>query len=384
MRKTIGICVWAALLCAGPGAVAQEASGAKAQEAEKAPGRRLRVQFQETRQQGEATPASRPWSLLLHADAGRARLFIGTMAAITWSEKDGPTTIFKNVGVTAEVTVTTLPDGRYAVDGWFEASQRRRMPTGPGEAPVTAGNPILQAVQAQARLTLREGEKVLDLLARHPKTAYHISLKLARRFVSDTPPPALVDRMAQTYLKTDGDIRAVLRTMLDSPEFWSAEAYRAKIKTPFELVVSAARAVATQPGVPAMLVQWTGRIGQPLYQYEAPTGYPDTAESWVNTGALLNRMNFSLALTGNRLPGVRTDVAALLGDPARPGDSAASLDKAIDVLLGGQVSPETRRTLEARLNDPQILQASLDDPVREINYGVVAGLVLGAPEFQRR
>ena len=231
---------------------------------------------------------------------------------------------------------------------------------------------------------VREGEKVLDLLARHPKTAYHISLKLARRFVSDTPPPALVDRMAQTYLKTDGDIRAVLRTMLDSPEFWSAEAYRAKIKTPFELVVSAARAVATQPGVPAMLVQWTGRIGQPLYQYEAPTGYPDTAESWVNTGALLNRMNFSLALTGNRLPGVRTDVAALLGDPARPGDSAASLDKAIDVLLGGQVSPETRRTLEARLNDPQILQASLDDPVREINYGVVAGLVLGAPEFQRR
>jgi len=179
MSKTIGICVWAALLCAGPGAVAQEASGAKAQEAEKAPGRRLRVQFQETRQQGEATPASRPWSLLLHADAGRARLFIGTMAAITWSEKDGPTTIFKNVGVTAEVTVTTLPDGRYAVDGWFEASQRRRMPTGPGEAPVTAGNPILQAVQAQARLTLREGETVPFASAVDPVTGEVVRIDLA-------------------------------------------------------------------------------------------------------------------------------------------------------------------------------------------------------------
>jgi hypothetical protein len=179
MRKMIGTCVWAALLAAGPGAVAQEASGAKAQEAEKAPGRRLRVQFQETRQQGEATTASRPWSLLLHADAGRARLFIGTMAAITWSEKDGPTTIFKNVGVTAEVTVMTLPDGRYAVDGWFEASHRLRMPTGPGEAPVTAGNPILQAVQAQARLTLREGETVPFASAVDPVTGEVVRIDLA-------------------------------------------------------------------------------------------------------------------------------------------------------------------------------------------------------------
>ena len=230
---------------------------------------------------------------------------------------------------------------------------------------------------------VRDGEKVLDLLARDPKTAQHISLKIARRFVSDMPPPALVDRMAQTFLKTDGDIRAVLRTMLDSPEFWSAEAYRAKIKTPFELVASAARVLGSDTTVPAMLVQWTGRIGQPLYQYEAPTGYPDKAESWVNTGALLNRLNFSLTLAGNRLPGVHTDTEALLSG-APPGDSKAALDKAVDVLLGGQVSPETRRTLENNLNDPQILQASLDDPIREINHGVVAGLVLGAPEFQRR
>ncbi len=230
---------------------------------------------------------------------------------------------------------------------------------------------------------IRDGQRVLDLLARHPNTARHVSRKLARRFVSDKPPEALVERMAQTFQRTDGDIRAVLRVMLDSPEFWSPESHRAKIKTPFELVASAARAVGVDADVSATLVQWTGRIGQPLYQYQAPTGYPDTAESWVNTGALLNRLNFSLALASNRLPGVRVDTAALLGG-AQPADSTATLNKAIDVLLGGQVSPETRRTLEARLSDPQVVQASLDDPIRQINHGVVAGLVLGAPEFQRR
>jgi uncharacterized protein (DUF1800 family) len=229
---------------------------------------------------------------------------------------------------------------------------------------------------------MRDGQKVLDLLSRNPKTAQHISLEIARRFVSDAPPPALVDRMTKTFLKTDGDIRAVLRTMLDSPEFWSAEAYRAKIKTPFELVASAARAVGSEVSVPAMLVQWSGRIGEPLYQYEAPTGYPDVAESWVNTGALLNRLNFSLALAGNRLPGVKTDAMALFGGPQ--GDSSAVLDKALTALLGGQVSAESRRTLEDHLSDPQILQASLDDPIRQVNSGMVAGLVLGTPEFQRR
>jgi uncharacterized protein (DUF1800 family) len=229
---------------------------------------------------------------------------------------------------------------------------------------------------------IRDGQQVLDLLARHPNTARHLSLKLARRFVSDHPPEALVQRMAQTYLQSDGDIRAVVRAMLDSPEFWSREAYRAKIKTPLELVASAARAVGGEADVPWMLAQWIGRIGQPLYQCQPPTGYADTADAWVNTGALLNRLNFSLALAGNRLPGIRVSTATLLG--AETSDSGAVLEKAIDVLLGGQASPETRRTLEAHLRDPQILQARLDDPIRQVNQGVIAGLVLGAPEFQRR
>ena len=230
---------------------------------------------------------------------------------------------------------------------------------------------------------MRDGEEVLDLLARDPHTAHHLSFEIARHFVSDNPPDALVDRMAQTYASTDGDIRAVLHTMIYSPEFWSHDAYRAKIKTPFELVASAARAIGAESDVPLALVQWTGRIGEPLYQCQPPTGYSDKADAWVSTGALLNRLNYSLALAGNRLPGVRTDVRRLLaGDgSAQP---AAVLDQAIAVLLSGEASPQTRETLEKQMNDPRVLQASLDDPITQVNEGMVAGLVLGAPEFQRR
>ncbi len=189
--------------------------------------------------------------------------------------------------------------------------------------------------------------------------------------------------MAQTYESTDGDIRAVLHTMIYSPEFWSRESYRAKIKTPFELVASAARAVGAETGLPLTLVQWTGRIGEPLYQCQPPTGYSDKADAWVNTGALLNRLNYSLALTGNRLAAVRTDIPSLLGaDSASKPD--AVLDAAIALLLSGEVSAQTRATLEKQMNDPRVLQASLDDPVTRVNSAMIAGLVLGAPEFQRR
>jgi uncharacterized protein (DUF1800 family) len=230
---------------------------------------------------------------------------------------------------------------------------------------------------------MKDGEEVLGLLARDPHTAHHLSLEIARHFVSDNPPEALVNRLAQAYLETDGDIRSVLHTMVYSPEFWSRDTYRAKIKTPLELVASAARTVGADIDVPFLLVQWTARIGEPLYQCQPPTGYPDKADAWVNTGALLNRLNYSLTLTGNRLPGVRVDIPALLGS----GDSAqpdATLDRAIAVLLSGEASLETRQTLQKQMSDPQVLQASLDDAVKQINEGLIAGLVLGAPEFQRR
>src|SRR6266550_2177251 len=179
------------------------------------------------------------------------------------------------------------------------------------------------------------------------------------------------------------DGEEVLDAMIYSPEFWSKDVYRTKIKTPFELVVSATRAVDAEVDVPFALVQWTNRIGQPLYQCEPPTGYSNKADAWVNTGALLNRMNFSLALTGNRLRGTQVNIETLLGERAAT-DPHATLNRAVQALLGGQLSQQTRETLEKQLADPQILQASLDDPVKQVNAAMIAGLVLGSPEFQRR
>jgi uncharacterized protein (DUF1800 family) len=231
---------------------------------------------------------------------------------------------------------------------------------------------------------MKDGEQVIELLAKNPNTAKFISTKLARRFVSDNPPPALVARMTKEFQSSDGDIRAVMKTMIYSPEFWSRETYRAKVKTPFELVVSTARALGTDVDTPMPLVQWTGRIGEPLYQCQPPTGYSDKADAWVNTGALLNRLNYSLALASNKVRGSRSDTASLLGVDDTGGDAKAALDRAVQVFLGGQTSPTTVETLQKQLDSPQILQAKLDDPIKRVDLGVVAGLVLGAPEFQRR
>ncbi len=244
---------------------------------------------------------------------------------------------------------------------------------------------------------MKDGEQVLDILASDPHTAQHLSFEIAQHFVSDNPPQALVDRMAKTYLATDGDIRAVLHTMIYSPEFWSHDAYRAKIKTPFELVVSAARAVGADVDIPLPLVQWVGRIGEPLYQCQPPTGYSWKADAWVNTGALLNRLNYTLTLASNHVRATTVDTTTLLAETDTGGakgnspssgqmgnDPAAVLNRAIAVLLSNEISDQTRQTLEKQLDNPQILQASLDDPVKQINRGYVAGLVLGAPEFQRR
>jgi uncharacterized protein (DUF1800 family) len=233
---------------------------------------------------------------------------------------------------------------------------------------------------------MKDGEEVVDLLSKNPNTAKFISTKLARRFVSDTPPPALVQRMSKTFLKSDGDIREVMRTMIYSPEFWSRDAYRAKVKTPFELVVTSVRALGTDIDTPMPLVQWVNRIGEPLYQCQPPTGYSDTAATWVNTGALLNRLNFSLALAGNKIRGSRSDVAAVIGANVAndPNSAKDALDRAVQVFLGGQIGPNTVETLEKQLENPQVVQAKLDDPIRQVDLGVVTGLVLGAPEFQRR
>ncbi|HXX21038.1 MAG TPA: DUF1800 domain-containing protein [Candidatus Acidoferrum sp.] len=229
----------------------------------------------------------------------------------------------------------------------------------------------------------KDGEEALRMLANDPRTAKFISMEMARHFVSDKPSAALIDRMASAYETSGGDIRTVLKAMIYSPEFWSKEAYRAKVKTPFELVASTARALDSEVTVSLPLAQWIGRMGEPLFLCQPPTGYSDKASTWVNTGALLNRLNFALAFATGRLPGTTVDLPPMFGDDAAK-DPELALARSVELFLDGQVESSTRQTLEARLGDPQVLQASLDDPVQHVNEGLLSGLVLGTPEFQRR
>ena len=229
----------------------------------------------------------------------------------------------------------------------------------------------------------KEGEEMLDVLAHHPSTAKFISRKLAMRFVSDNPPQALVDRMADTFLKKDGDIREVLRTMFHSPEFWAADAYRAKMKTPFEFVASAARASGADIQNALPLVATLNRMGMPLYAMQPPTGYSMKADAWVNSSALLNRMNFALQLASGRLPGTSLDPQALIPGPA-PADPQAALAALEQSILAGDVSSQTHAVMQKQLGDPQISQRRLDDADKNPNYGAIAGLIMGSPEFQKR
>src|ERR1700730_12321681 len=171
---------------------------------------------------------------------------------------------------------------------------------------------------------IKDGLMVLDIVAHHPATAKFIATKLVRRFVSDDPPPALVDRVAQTFTKTDGDIREVLKAIFFSPEFNSAEAYRAKVKRPFELAISSVRTLGADTNGGPQYHQWIARMGQPLYGFQTPNGYSDVAENWVNTGALLERMNFGLALVSIRIPGTRVDLSRFVSDM----NNGTSVDRA--------------------------------------------------------
>lgn len=229
---------------------------------------------------------------------------------------------------------------------------------------------------------MMDGLEVLHKLSRNPRTAQFISFELARHFVMDQPPQSLVDRMAKTFLKSGGDIRQVMRAMIYSPEFWSRQAYGAKVKTPFELVASAIRASGADVDIALPLDQWVARMGEPLYLCEPPNGYPDTAQSWVSTGALLDRMNFAIAVATNHMPGAQVDLNRIF-TPNAARDPQVALNEAFQAVLDNQVTSSTRDVLEKRLADPQILQAKLDDPVRRINTGLIFGLVLGSPEFQR-
>jgi uncharacterized protein (DUF1800 family) len=206
----------------------------------------------------------------------------------------------------------------------------------------------------------KDGEGVLDILAAHPSTARFIATKLARRFVADVPPAELVDRASARFRETRGDIREVVRTIVTSPEFFAAAAYRAKVKSPYEFVASAARAANVDVVSALPLVQALRELGMPLYFCQPPTGYPDRADAWVNTGALLNRMNFAVALTEGKLRGVKRSTPVDVRGTS-PGDAI------FQAALAGDVSDSTRATVARATTAAQSI-----------------ALILGSPEFQRK
>ena len=229
-----------------------------------------------------------------------------------------------------------------------------------------------------------DGERVLSLLLHHPATARFIATKLVRRFVADEPPPALMERVAATFRATEGDVKAMLRTIVASPEFWAPDARQAKIKKPFEYVASAVRAVGGHVDARAgfLLARSAAEMGEGLYGAQPPTGYPDRADAWVNAGALLARMNFALALTQRRLPGVTLDLSPLAIDRAAPD---AALERLLVALLHGDASAQTRAVLTAQLANPEIRRQTPDDRgPAETDVEKLAALVIGSPEFQRR
>jgi uncharacterized protein (DUF1800 family) len=207
-----------------------------------------------------------------------------------------------------------------------------------------AGEKIVLGHKLAAGRGMEDAEDVLDILARSPVTARFISFKLARRFVSDSPSKALVDHAAQVYLRTDGDIREVLRAIITSPEFFSQQAFRSKVKSPFEVVVSAMRVLNAAPDSTPRSAQVIAFLGQPIFGHQAPNGWPETGASWMNTGAILNRINFGMAVAAGRLPGVSIRALPAL-DTIRSAPRDRQVDVAVATILNGMASPDTRAVL---------------------------------------
>jgi uncharacterized protein (DUF1800 family) len=254
---------------------------------------------------------------------------------------------------------------------------------------------------------IKDGLKVIDVLVAHPSTARFIARKLAVKFVSDKPSEELVKRVAKAFQDSKGDIKTTLKALFTDKEFFAPENYRAKIKTPFELAVSAIRTIAAETDARPAVLAMLNKLGEVPYGYQAPTGYPDTAEDWVNTGALLERLNYAVALASNRIPGTRADLK-LFEAPTK----AAILDKTIAIVLAGEVSPNTRAMLLKQIEQPLPDVKSPDEieddlemtnmrgqggggrgmnrparllaPSGNAEVFKVVSLVLGTPEFQRQ
>jgi len=251
------------------------------------------------------------------------------------------------LGVDGGYTQKDVQEVARALTGWTFNRQTGEFVFNP--AIHDAGPKTILGKQFPAGHGEEEGEQVLDLIAREPATARFITTKLARYFVSDDPPPALVDRCANTFSKTDGDIRETVRCVITSPEFFSRAAYRAKVKTPFQVVASALRAVNALPDTTPRSAQLVARLGQPIFGRQTPDGWPDRGDAWMNTGAILNRINFGLSLAAGQLPGARLDNWPAF-DSLRTLPRAQQVDGVVNAMLGGQVSAETRDVLMSGAN----------------------------------
>jgi uncharacterized protein (DUF1800 family) len=253
-----------------------------------------------------------------------------------------------------------------------------------------AGPKVVLGHKLAAGRGIDDGEDVLDIVSKHPSTAKYIAFKLARRFVSDTPPAALVERAARTFQRTDGDIREVIRTIVTSPEFFSHAAYRSKVKSPFEVVVSTLRALGAPPDGTPRTAQAVAALGGAIYGHQAPNGWPETGDQWLNTGAILSRINFGVAVAAGRIPGV-SPTNWRGSESLRDAPVERQVDGVVDALLGGGVSPDTRAILITGQNPFLASAAALDSttamtrPKQQAKgLALIVGLAIGSPEFQRR
>ncbi len=286
-----------------------------------------------------------------------------------------------------------------------------------GGAPAGAEQKAAALANAPGNEGMKEGLEALNLLAHSPQTAHFISWKIAQRFVADDPPPALVDRMAKTFLASDGDIKAVLRTLVASPEFNSTKYFRNKVKTPMEFLTSAYRTTLTDPSNPGALGNMMRTMGMPLYFALPPTGYSITADHWMNTGALVDRLNFAYQLTSGKFAGQKFDAPKVVAlglmseqalppemagvaaaRPAHGGFTEATLTETSPrteaatpagteialklleaTLIGGEVSAHTNQSIHQ-----QLAQASEQNTSPGDLLNLLTALVMGSPEFQLR
>jgi uncharacterized protein (DUF1800 family) len=243
------------------------------------------------------------------------------------------------------------------------------------------GKKVVLGYTIPAGQGIEDGLEVLHILAMSPLTAQHLAYQLCQRFVADNPPPDLVNRAAKTYLQTHGDIRSVLKTILTSPEFYSQGAYQAKVKSPFQYVASALRALnaETDGGMP--LLGAMAQMGEPVFLYEAPSGYDDVANTWINSSSLLMRMNFAIALGLGRIRGTEVDWQAI--DREEAGKTPRQMiSRLAEQLTGGGVSPATETAILDKLTrgDP----ADWGDFRPGQQTRMVASLMIASPEFQKR